>query len=216
MGKKWLWRGMYQKIFLVMFAVGIMTAGNRDFVQSNRYSSFQQWVADIIPATFGLILAAAFNAAIIYGIYRLYLLISKKKEQPEERVTNVSSKKNRPIGMTIVGVFIIITSAATALSATGAYSNVQALQGRLGGSEQLARFFIFSTGIISLTCGIFLLRGAAWARVVYLTLSAILWACSIAMLGLRSSLLGLICYLVVFIYLTRPTADNFLRHTTEK
>ena len=117
--------------------------------------------------------------------------------------------RKRPVGVTIIGWFIIVTSVFTVQSAFGTYSNVKDLEQRVGGTLW-AQLVIFLTGFVSAICGIFILKGKAWAKLAYLVLSAILWVFSIAMFGLSSSLVGLICYLIILIYPTRPTASRFL------
>lgn len=73
----WLWRGRFQKIFLIVLAVQAVFSLMQRSGQA-RYASFQEWVADIIPASFGLITGAAIYSAIIYGIWRV---VEKKKSK---------------------------------------------------------------------------------------------------------------------------------------
>ena len=69
----------FRKFFLVLLLIQCVVAFNRDFVMSQRYNSIHAWVSDIVPASFGLIVAATFNAVIIYGIYRAWKLVTKPR-----------------------------------------------------------------------------------------------------------------------------------------
>ena len=80
----------FRKFFLALLLIQCVVAFSRDFVISQRYSNIQTWVSDIVPASFGLIVAVVFNAAIVYGIYRVWKFIARpkldsKKAQPAEQ-----------------------------------------------------------------------------------------------------------------------------------
>jgi hypothetical protein len=74
----WLYRGIFQKIFLAVLGFQALMALNRDVTQK-RYANFDEWFADLIPASFGLILSAFFMSAIGYGIYKL----ATRKKSPK-------------------------------------------------------------------------------------------------------------------------------------
>lgn len=69
----------FRRFFLVMLAIQVVVAVSRDFVLSRRYTSIQVWASDLVPASFGLILAATINAAVVYGVYRAYKAVTKKR-----------------------------------------------------------------------------------------------------------------------------------------
>lgn len=73
------------RFYLVLLCVQALMAFSRDFVISHRYSSYQQWISDIFPASYGLLIAALINSAIIYGIYRLYKALTKKKDSAQNQ-----------------------------------------------------------------------------------------------------------------------------------
>lgn len=70
----------FRRFYLVLFCLEILVAFSRDFLITHRYSSQEQWVADIFPSTMGLLTSTLISSAIIYGIYRLYKKITEKKE----------------------------------------------------------------------------------------------------------------------------------------
>ena len=68
----------FKKFFIVIMCIQAVLAFSRDFIASQRYPNFQQWSSNLVPATLGLIVAATFNSAIAYGIYKLYKAVVKK------------------------------------------------------------------------------------------------------------------------------------------
>ena len=69
----------FSKFFLALLLIQSAVAFNRDFLMSQRYPNVEVWVSDLVPASLGLVVAAVFNAAIIYGIYRLWKFLVKPK-----------------------------------------------------------------------------------------------------------------------------------------
>ncbi len=74
----WIWKGKFQKFFLVVLGIKLVLALFRD-IAYQRYSSFEAWFSDLIPATLGLILSATITTLIVYGIYRLYKFATRKR-----------------------------------------------------------------------------------------------------------------------------------------
>ena len=69
----------FNKFFLALLLIQSAVAFNRDFLMSQRYPNVEAWVSDLVPASLGLVVAAVFNTAIIYGIYRLWKFLVKPK-----------------------------------------------------------------------------------------------------------------------------------------
>jgi len=59
----------FRNIFLVIAAIVSINSLNRDFVTYQRYANFGQWVNDLIPATFGLVLAIIIFTIIVLAFW---------------------------------------------------------------------------------------------------------------------------------------------------
>lgn len=73
-----IFRGTFQKIFLVVLVIQALRALFRDLL-AGRYASFGDWFRDIVPATLGLILSAALMSGVVYALYMVYRKVFKKK-----------------------------------------------------------------------------------------------------------------------------------------
>lgn len=121
----------------------------------------------------------------------------------------------RPKSITIVAWMVIVTSAVNVLTMlfVAIYPPAreilyQTIRGPIPISVQLR--FGFLGLIISFVCGIFMLKGTNWARVIYLSWGAIGFLVGIVNLGsIQRMLPGGAIFAVTAFFLTRKTANAF-------
>ena len=82
----------FHKFFLVCFFLQCAVALSRDFVLSQRYPNMGAWVSEIVPASFGLVFAAVFNAVIAYGVYRAWKFVTRPKTKSGDTILKSPGK----------------------------------------------------------------------------------------------------------------------------
>lgn len=118
----------------------------------------------------------------------------------------------RPASVTFISWFFIVTGAFSLLTSFTSMNNPLVLE--LMAKSPLpvpAQFVMMYVGLaISITSGIFMLRGANWARFLY-----IIWGAIGLLIGLATSpaklmlIPGIIVYGIIVFFLLRPNADAF-------
>jgi cbb3-type cytochrome oxidase subunit 3 len=118
--------------------------------------------------------------------------------------------QERPISLTIIGWFLIVTSAFGLLFVPVAFNNPMTTriyaQSPLPVSAHLAIGVL--GGLITVACGFGILKGFNWSRFVYIGWSLIGTAISLATLPVTSIIvLGLAFLAVIAFFLFRPAAN---------
>lgn len=118
--------------------------------------------------------------------------------------------QQRPVSLTVIGWFLIVTSGLGLLFMPFAFNNPMTTriyaQSPLPVSAHLTIGVL--GGLITLACGFGILKGFNWSRFVYIGWSLIGTAISLATLPVTSiALLGLVFLAVIAFFLFRPTAN---------
>jgi cbb3-type cytochrome oxidase subunit 3 len=118
--------------------------------------------------------------------------------------------QQRPVSLTIIGWFLIVTSGLGLLFLPMAFNNPMATrmyaQSPLPMSAHLAIGAI--GGLINIACGFGILKGVNWSRFAYIGWSLVGTAISLATLPATSfALLGLVFLAVIAFFLFRPAAN---------
>ena len=124
--------------------------------------------------------------------------------------------QQRPISLSIIGWFLIVTSALSLLYMPFMLNNPIATrmyaQSPLPASAHLALGVI--GGLITVACGYGILKGFNWSRFLYVGWSLIGFAISLATLPATSFiLLGLAFFAVVVFFLFRPAANAWFNRS---
>jgi hypothetical protein len=124
--------------------------------------------------------------------------------------------QQRPVSLTIIGWFLIVTSGLGLLFMPFAFNNPMTTriyaQSPLPASAHLTIGVI--GGLITVACGFGILKGFNWSRFVYVSWSLIGFAISITTLPVKSMiLLSLPFFAVIVFFLFRPTANAWFNRT---
>ena len=123
--------------------------------------------------------------------------------------------QHRPTSLTIIGWFLIVTSALGLFGMLFAISNP--MTARIYAHSPLPLWVHLAIGaaggLITIACGFGVLKGFNWSRFVYVGWSLIGFAISLATLPFMSFLLlGLVFFLVIVFFLFRPAAAAWFSH----
>jgi hypothetical protein len=118
----------------------------------------------------------------------------------------------RPKSVTFISWFFIVTGVFSLLTSFTSMNNPLVLE--LMAKSPLpvpAQFAMMYVGLaISITSGIFMLRGANWARFLYIIWSAIGFLIGLATSPAKLMLIpGIIVYGIIVFFLLRPNANAF-------
>jgi hypothetical protein len=121
----------------------------------------------------------------------------------------------RPTSVTVISWFLIGTSALTLLTSFAMFNNPVArdlmAQNPIPIPVQYAMMYVGLS--VSLTCGIFMLKGANWARLFYIFWSAFGFLVSLLTSPVKTMLIpGVVVFGVFVFFLTRPQATAFFKN----
>lgn len=113
----------------------------------------------------------------------------------------------RPKSVTIISWYLIIVGVLCVYGMNSVQFRIDyATRGILVAIEQLSRVFL------SLIPGIAMLKGFNWGRIIYLWGTGIFIFSGIIFNGFSPLVLpGIVIYLILFIFLTRPMVSEFFR-----
>jgi hypothetical protein len=122
------------------------------------------------------------------------------------------SALRRPKSVTFISWFLIVTGACSLLTSFSSMNNPLVLE--LMAKSPLpvpAQFIMMYIGLaIYITSGIFMLRGANWARFLYIISHAINILIGVATSPVKLMLIpGIIIYGIIVFFLLRPNANAF-------
>jgi hypothetical protein len=118
----------------------------------------------------------------------------------------------RPKSVTFISWFFIVTGACSLLTNFTSINNPLTLElmakSLLPVSAQFAMMYVKSA--VSITSGIYMLRGANWARFLYIVYCAIILLISLVTFPAKLMLIpGIIIYGIIVFFLLRPNVDVF-------
>lgn len=121
--------------------------------------------------------------------------------------------KKRPTSITVIAWILIVTAAISAISSTLTMNTpvVRDMMGRSLLPIPVQFAMLYAGLLVSLTSGIFLLRGRAWARILYVAWGSMGLLVSIVTSPMKAALIpGVVVFLVIVVFLFRPAANAFL------
>jgi hypothetical protein len=135
-------------------------------------------------------------------------------EQP--RPPTMSAEKRRPISVTIIAWFLIIGGGLTLIKMPLMSSNpdVQKVLEAMtpGLSMAMAVAMGMVDAVIKMAAGIAILKAKNWGRMLYLGYIPIISAITWIHYGFYPLyIIGILFYLVILFFLTRPAASSFFR-----
>ncbi|MFL6758880.1 hypothetical protein [Sphingomonas sp.] len=120
----------------------------------------------------------------------------------------------RPLSVTIVGWWLVVTSLLGVYSSATMHTNPQAVQ-LLSSSPfplQAREIFGVINGFVLAFCGVAVLKGMSWARLAFLGWSFVGFVFGILAIGfLLSALLSGLAVVVIMFFLSRPKANDWFR-----
>ena len=155
--------------------------------------------------------------AVGIGISMLRKRLLRKKGEPRsknlQRRSKEMSTRKRPISVTVIAWFEIVGSSISLFDMLSyAMPEPRQLLEALGRSVSITVLSGIVDGVISLVSGIDMLKGLNWGRLLCLCYPPISIVLTLLLYGFHRSKLfiaGLVLYIVVFVFLTRPAASTF-------
>ena len=127
--------------------------------------------------------------------------------------TNEAVRMNaRPLSITVIAWIIIVSSAMSLVSTLFLINNptAQELMAQSALPLPVQYAMIFVGLLVGIVCGVFMLKGANWARLLYVGWGILGFAISfITTPGKLTMLPGIIFFAIVVFFLFRPKANAF-------
>ena len=119
--------------------------------------------------------------------------------------------KERPRSITIIGWFLIVLPSLAFLSEALIwiyFKHRNSIEGLLiPNGTQIALLCV--SVLINVICGIFILKGRTWARILYVVQAVINLANDFVFHPLASDVLALLVFLVIVFFLFRPKVNEY-------
>ena len=126
--------------------------------------------------------------------------------------------KQRPLAMTIIGWFLVVTGLLGSIGVATMSSNPMVQRVYAQSPLPMSAHVVFGVlgVIITVACGYGVLKGLNWSRFLYVGWSLIGFAMSLATIPVTSFLLlGVLFFAVIVFFLFRPDANAWFRGWAE-
>jgi len=123
-------------------------------------------------------------------------------------------KTSRPTSVLVIAIIIIVLSGISLVMTplTALVPEVREHYEKMDRSIAVAIMWSAVGSVIGVAAGIALLKGRNWGRLLYLIYVPAAFVLAIALYGFSPvQLLGLVLYLVILVFLTRPAASAFFK-----
>ncbi|WP_188705274.1 hypothetical protein [Silvimonas iriomotensis] len=124
----------------------------------------------------------------------------------------------RPVSITIIGWFLIVTAAFSLISVVFTFNNpmVRALMEKSPLPIPIQFLLTFVGLLVTVISGVALLKRRHWARLLYSGWSVLGFAVSLATSPMKPALIpGLVIFLIIVFFLFRPTANQYFAAQTD-
>ncbi|WP_437653540.1 hypothetical protein [Sorangium sp. So ce1182] len=124
--------------------------------------------------------------------------------------------KKRPTSVTVVACILIVLGGVTALSILATFNNPMTRDLMSKSPIPIpVQYIITCAGVLNmLVCGVAMLKGHSWARLLYVIGSAIGFSIGIATSPMVAAFIpGLVVFIVVVFILFRPRANEYFTPT---
>ncbi|MFL6622170.1 MAG: hypothetical protein ACJ8J7_07840 [Sulfurifustaceae bacterium] len=122
--------------------------------------------------------------------------------------------KQRPTSITVVSWILIVLGAISLVTSTIALNNPQAveLMGRSAIPLSIQYVIMYVGIVITLVCGIMMLKGQGWARILYVVWSIVSFGVGLLTSPVKVAVVpGLVIFLIIAFFLFRPRANEYFR-----
>jgi len=122
----------------------------------------------------------------------------------------------RPKSITVVSWILIILGAISLVTSTITLNNpmAQELMAKSPIPVNIQYIMMYVGLLIMLVCGVAMLKGKNWARLLYVGWSAIGFVIGIATSPIKTAMIpGLVVFLIIAFFLFRPKANEYFKAT---